>query len=152
MGEVRTPGPVSLTGTTTLLEALARAGSLTEDAGGEVLLLRPGDAPGGGPVAPGQAGVSEVSRIAVQQLRTGTLLAELRLQDNDTVFVPRAETIQVLGNVKAPGSYRYEPGLTAIRAIYLAGGVSGFGTTGRSGSRASPTARKRSSRPPRATP
>jgi polysaccharide biosynthesis/export protein len=130
IGEVRTPGPLTLNGATTLLEALARAGSLTEQAGGEVLLLRP-PTQGGGPTVPGQAGVSELSRVSVQQLRSGNLPANVPLQDGDTIFVPRAELIHVLGNVKTPGAYRFEPGLTAIRAIYLAGGVSEMGSTGR---------------------
>jgi polysaccharide export outer membrane protein len=132
IGEVRTPGPIPLTGSTTLLETLARAGSLTEQAGGEVVLLRP--RPGrsaGGPIAPGQDGVTELGRITVQQLRSGSISVNVPLQDGDTIFVPRAEVIHVLGNVKNPGSYTFTPGLTAIRAVYLAGGVSDLGTTGR---------------------
>jgi polysaccharide export outer membrane protein len=131
IGEVRTPGPQSLTGSTTLLESLARAGSLTEEAGGEIVLLRPPQSQSPGPVVPGQTGVTELTRVTVQQLRSGTLPANVELQSGDTIFVPRAETVHVLGNVKTPGGYRFEPGLTAIRAIYLAGGVSDMGTTGR---------------------
>jgi polysaccharide export outer membrane protein len=131
IGEVRTPGPQSLTGSTTLLESLARAGSMTEEAGGEVVLLRPPQSQSPGPVVPGQTGVTELTRVTVQQLRSGTLPTNVELQSGDTIFVPRAETVHVLGNVKTPGGYRFEPGLTAIRAIYLAGGVSDMGTTGR---------------------
>jgi polysaccharide biosynthesis/export protein len=130
MGEVRTPGSLSFSGSTTLLEALARAGSLTEQAGGEVVLLR--QAPGGpaGPIAPGQTGVNELARISVQQLRSGSIV-NVALQDGDTIFVPRAQSVRVLGNVKSPGSYTFESGLTAIQAVYLAGGVSDMGTTGK---------------------
>jgi polysaccharide biosynthesis/export protein len=131
IGEVRTPGLLPLTGSTTLLEALSRAGSLTEQAGGEVLVLRPVSAQAASPVVPGQAGVTELGRVNVQQLRSGTLPANIELRDGDTIFVPRAAVVHVLGNVKSPGPYRFESGLTAIRAIYLAGGVSELGTTGR---------------------
>ena len=37
----------------------------------------------------------------------------------------------MLGNVKNPGAVTFEPGLTAIQAVYLAGGVTELGTTGR---------------------
>jgi polysaccharide biosynthesis/export protein len=131
IGEVRTPGLLALNGSTTLLEALSRAGSLTEEAGGEVLVLRPTAAPAASPVVPGQAGVTELGRVSVQELRSGTLPANIDLRDGDTVFVPRAELVRVLGNVRSPGAYRFEPGLTALRAVYLAGGVSELGTTGR---------------------
>jgi polysaccharide biosynthesis/export protein len=131
IGEVRTPGLLPLTGSTTLLEALSRAGSLTEQAGGEVLVLRPLLAQAASPVVPGQVGVTELGRVGVQQLRSGTLPANIELRDGDTIFVPRAAVVHVLGNVKSPGAYRFEVGLTAIRAIYLAGGVSELGTTGR---------------------
>jgi polysaccharide export outer membrane protein len=133
MGEVRTPGPIQLSGSTTLLEALARAGSLNEQAGGEVVLLRP--AAGGtalGPATPGQDGVTQVARISVQQLRSGSITANVELVDGDTIFVPRGETIYVLGMVNSPGPYPIEPGITTVlRAISLAGGTSQLGTTGR---------------------
>ena len=41
MGEVRTPGKYILSGSITLLDALAQAGSPTPAAGGEVLILHP---------------------------------------------------------------------------------------------------------------
>jgi polysaccharide export outer membrane protein len=131
MGEVRTPGPIPLTGSMTLLEALARAGSLTEQAGGEIVLLRGSpDRPGNGPITQGQNGSSEAARISVQQLRRG-VVANMELRNGDTIFVPRAETIFVLGLVNNPGTYTLEPGLTVLHAISLAGGTTPLGSTGR---------------------
>ena len=49
MGEVRQPGGLQFTGSMTVIEALARAGSVTEQAGLEALIVRP--AAGGAPVA-----------------------------------------------------------------------------------------------------
>jgi polysaccharide export outer membrane protein len=133
MGEVRVPGPIPLTGATTLLEALAKAGSLTEQAGGEVVLLRPAAGQSaGGPATPGQNRVTQMARIGVQQLRSGSITANMPLVDGDTIFVPRGETIYVLGMVNNPGPYPVEPGVTTVlRAISLAGGTSQLGTTGR---------------------
>ncbi len=131
IGEVHTPGAVPLTGPMTLLEVLARSGSLTEQAGGELVILRAADQPSAGPLVPGQTGTSELGRVSVQQLRRGTVAANVPLHDGDTVFVPRAENIYVLGLVNHPGPYTLETGLTVLRALSLAGGTTPLGSTGR---------------------
>ena len=41
LGEVRQPGPYMLTGDMTVIEALARAGSVTPAAADEILIVRP---------------------------------------------------------------------------------------------------------------
>jgi len=132
IGEVGTPGPVALTGTTTLLEALARAGSMTDRAGGDLLLLRPAR-PGqdAGPLLPGSPGTTEIRRVNIQELQVGAVSDNIELRDGDTVFVPRAETIDVLGQVNSPGRYGMEKDMTVLRAISLAGGVTRLGSTKR---------------------
>ncbi len=132
MGEVRTPGAVALTGTMTLLEALARAGSLSEQAGGDLVILRAaGDQAVAGPLATGQEGTSEVGRVSVSQLRRGATTTNIHLRSGDTVFVPRAESFYVLGLVNKPGTFTLETGLTVLRAISLAGGTTPLGSMGR---------------------
>ncbi len=103
MGEVRAPGPVPLTGGMTLIEALSRAGSTQPTASGEVAMVR---APQGakGPVMPSQeAGGTEVFRASIRDLESGSLSQNIELHDGDTIFVPRAETAYVFGQVKNPG-------------------------------------------------
>ena len=65
MGEVRAPGPVSLTGGMTLIEALSRAGSTQPTASGEVAVVR---APQGakGPVLPDQPSGTETCSTPLQ--------------------------------------------------------------------------------------
>jgi polysaccharide biosynthesis/export protein len=133
MGEVRTPGAVALTGEVTLLEALTRAGGVTENAGGELLLLR-GDRAAGAATAPltaGARGVTELARVSIGDLRSGAFSQNIPLKDGDSIFVPRTEFIYVLGQVNRPGAYPLEPGMTVLRAISLAGGVTRVGSTGR---------------------
>jgi polysaccharide export outer membrane protein len=132
IGEVAKPGAIPLTGGTTLLEALAGAGALTDRAGGDLLLLRP-SAPtrDSGPVLPGAPGVTEVRRVNIQDLQVGAVSDNSRLVNGDTIFVPRAETIDVIGQVNNPGQYAMEKGLSVLRAISMAGGVTRLGSVNR---------------------
>jgi polysaccharide biosynthesis/export protein len=131
MGEVRQPGPVPLTGGMTLIEALARAGSTTATASGEVAIVRTSQGDVRGPVLPDQNGGSEVFRASIKELEGGALSKNLDLRDGDTVFVPRAETIYVFGQVRTPGAYGVQTDMTVLQALSLAGGVTEHGATGR---------------------
>jgi polysaccharide export outer membrane protein len=132
MGEVRTPGPYPLVGDMTLIEALARAGSTTEHAAGEALIVRSTDtARPAGPVLPEQESGTEVLRIDIKALQSGRLSSNAALRDGDTIFVPRAELVYVFGQVNRPGSYTLQRGTTVLQALSLAGGVTDRGTTGR---------------------
>jgi polysaccharide export outer membrane protein len=131
MGEVRAPGPVPLTGGMTLIEALSRAGSTQPTASGEVAVVR---APQGakGPVMPSQeAGGTEVFRASIRDLESGSLSQNIELHDGDTIFVPRAETAYVFGQVKNPGGYALQKDTTILQALSLAGGVTENGAMNR---------------------
>jgi polysaccharide export outer membrane protein len=131
MGEVRSPGPVSLTGGMTLIEALSRAGSTQPTASGEVAVVR---APQGakGPVMPNQqSGGTEVFRASIRDLESGSLSQNIELRDGDTIFVPRAETAYVFGQVKNPGGYALQKDTTILQALSLAGGVTENGAMNR---------------------
>lgn len=131
MGEVRQPGPVPLTGGMTLIEALARAGSTTSTASGEVAIVRTSRGDVRGPVLPDQNSGSDVFRASIKELEGGALSQNLELRDGDTVFVPRAETVYVFGQVRAPGAYGVQANMTVLQALSLAGGVTEHGATGR---------------------
>jgi polysaccharide export outer membrane protein len=132
IGEVRQPGPVALSGGMTLIEALARAGSTLATASGEVAIVRgaAGD-PEGGPLTPGQDAATEVFRASIRELEGGALAQNLDLRDGDTIFVPRAETVYVFGQVKNPGAYGVQKNTTVLQALSLAGGVNENGAMNR---------------------
>lgn len=132
IGEVRTPGPYPLTGQTTVLAAIAQAGSTTPTAGEDVVLLRPKtlDA-SNAPVLPGKDGGSELLRIKLRELQAGLAGQNVTLQHGDTLYVPRAEVIFVTGQVRNAGSFPYQSGLTVLQALALAGGVTDRGSTSR---------------------
>src|SRR5687767_10338579 len=131
MGEVRAPGPVALTGGMTLIEALARAGSTQPTASGEVSVVRA--APGAkGPTATTEpAAGTEVFRASIRELESGSLAQNIELRDGDTIFVPRAETAYVFGQVKNPGGYALQTDTTVLQALSLAGGVTENGAMNR---------------------
>ena len=131
MGEVRAPGPVPLTGGMTLIEALARAGSTLPTSSGEVAVVRGGQSASRAPVAPAQVSGTEVFRASIRDLESGSLSQNIELHDGDTIFVPRAETAYVFGQVKNPGGYALPKDTTVLQALSLAGGVTENGAMNR---------------------
>lgn len=72
-----------------------------------------------------------VTRVNLLELQVGGTDRELVLRSGDTVFVPRAAQVYVLGAVGRPGAFRYEQGMTVLQALTLAGGVTARGSEGR---------------------
>ena len=132
-GEVRTPGTYTLTGDMSLIEALSRAGSTTQFAGNECVIVRAGDGKAtAGPLLPNQAENATSIRVDLKDLQSGGLSKNLPLKDGDTIFVPRAETMYVFGQVKNPGAYAIQnKDTTVLQALSMAGGVTDRGSTGR---------------------
>ena len=131
VGEVRNPGTYPLTGDMNLIEAIARAGSTMPTASGEALIVRSkaGHA-ASGPVMP-NAQNTDVTNVDLKELQSGALSKNVALRDGDTIFVPRAESVYVFGQVKNPGAYPVQRTTTVLQALSLAGGVTERGATGR---------------------
>ena len=128
MGEVRTPGKYTLTGSVTLIEALAQAGSTTSNAGSEVLILHPKTATKGAPTLPREHD-ADVQRVSLRDIQSGKLSQNVQVRDGDTIFVPKADRFFVTGQVRNPGSFVLEPNTTVLQAISMAGGVSERGSS-----------------------
>ena len=131
VGEVRSPGKYPMTGQMSLLEALAAAGSPTPTASSEVLILRPRDAASAAALTPDQVEQTNVQRINLGDLQLGRLAGNVTLMEGDTIYVPKAEKFFVTGQVRNPGAYTYERGLTVLQAISLAGGLTEKGSNRR---------------------
>jgi polysaccharide export outer membrane protein len=132
VGEVRMPGTYPLTGDTTLIEALARAGSTSDNAAGEVLIVRSRAATkADGPLLPKQERTADVTRVDLKELQSGRLSQNAQLRDGDTIYIPRAELVYVFGQVKDPGGFPLKTGTSVLQALSLAGGVTDRGATGR---------------------
>jgi len=132
VGEVRTPGSYVLSGDMNLIEALARAGSTLPTASGQALIVHPAAGGASAPVLPADESPDNVVRVDLRALESGVAAENAALRDGDTVFVPRAESVYVFGQVKNPGAYSLQQkNTTVLQALSLAGGVTDRGSTGR---------------------
>lgn len=114
LGRVENPGIVRFETQPTLLEALARGGTL--------------------PVLDKQAtltrcaifrGRDRILWIDLQKLLAeGELGWNIRLQPNDLIYIPDSDDtlVYVLGEVHRPGAYRLTPAMTVMDALSQAGG------------------------------
>lgn len=131
VGEVRNPGTYPLAGDMSLIEAVARAGSTLPSASGEALIVRAkAGSSSAGPTLP-SADNTEVTTVDLKELQSGALSQNVALRDGDTIFVPRAESVYVFGQVKNPGAYAIQRSTTVLQALSLAGGITERGATGR---------------------
>jgi polysaccharide export outer membrane protein len=121
VGEVRQPGSYALTGGMSVIETLARAGSTTTLAAGEAVIVRGGQVTR--PAAAGDEDAAQVIRVSLKDLESGNMRMNIQLKDGDTVFVPRAESLFVFGEVKNPGVLTMQPELTVRQALAIAGGA-----------------------------
>ncbi len=119
-GEVRVQGKVTLPGTSmSLLEALALAGSATQNASNEVLIMHP--------PKPGEKNPEPIS-VNRKDLELGKVGRDITLQDGDIVNIPVAKRFYISGFVKNPGSFVLDTGMTVGQAIILAGGLADRGS------------------------
>jgi polysaccharide biosynthesis/export protein len=128
VGEVRSPGKYALSGEMTLIEALAQAGSTTQAAGTEVMILHSADPARPEHAEPTATPDDRTTRVNLTDLQSGKILNNVMLREGDTVFVPKAERFFVTGHVRTPGAYTFERGMTVLQAISLAGGLSEKGS------------------------
>ena len=114
VGRVNRPGQYEFRGSLTFLELLSRAGGLAADAGSQALVKRKSSAGGvkaGDPVIDLKALIQE-----------GDIFRDVEIMDEDIITVPLASQFFISGEVQRPGQFRFEEGMTIMRAVSLAGG------------------------------
>lgn len=119
VGAVRQPVTFQAMGVVTLIDALTRAGGLTEDAAGEILLSR----------ADAQGNRTLAQRIPYRQLIDAAEPSlNVRLTGGEEIRIPAANKIFVIGNVKKPGAYSITDNgaLTVLKAVALCEGLTQF--------------------------
>lgn len=110
LGAVRTPGILPLVRPTRLTTLIAQAGG--QNTGSSIVVLR-------------RPGMAE-QRLVISQI-AGTD-ADPIVQAGDVVIVPAEVRFFVYGQVRAPGAFTLEPGMTLRQALASAGGQNDAGT------------------------
>ena len=126
MGSVKNPGVFDVTGSKTVLDMLAMAGGLREDAGQLLFLLRP-------PKLEEETSKREKRDEELKPeafvidleglLGEGNLGLNLSLLHGDVINVPVAGKVFVGGQVKSPGGFMRGKKMTLSQAIISAGGL-----------------------------
>jgi polysaccharide export outer membrane protein len=139
-GAIGSPGLYEMKSKATLLELIAKAGGASAQHGNIIYILRP-------------SAEQSPSKKENKNLRSdngplkidlnklvdkGDLSQNIELQSGDVVYIPLQSSqnlseskIYVEGEVKSPGIYTYQEGLTAFNACLMAGGFSKFAAPNR---------------------
>lgn len=122
MGAVKRPVTFQAAGAVTLLDALARAEGLSQDAGPEILVTHTQPGPDGKPVA-------LIQRVAVKALiDAADPEVNFRLTGGEEIRVPEAGKVFVVGNVKRPGAFIVQDSseTTVLKVLALSEGLLPF--------------------------
>lgn len=117
LGSVKSPGVYPLKGKERVLDAISRAGGIDQQAGREAMIVRTNN-----------PDTNEARKIVIrldlnELLKLGNQVSNLLLDDQDLLFIPKALSFNIIGQVKNPGSYPYiEKEITLVQAISMAGG------------------------------
>ena len=140
-GAVKMPGLYETRSEFTLLELIAKAEGVVPERGNVAYIMREAaDQAAAGKNAEELAATS-VDPIKVDLKRLldqGDMTVNLQLQPGDLVYIPLQKSLDVAqskiyveGEVKTPGLYDFQPGMTAMNACILAGGFERFAAPNR---------------------
>jgi len=139
-GAVKSPGLYEMASQTTLMELIAKAGGVTAGRGNIAYVLRAAAKQ----IANGKDAETSLPhkkpiKVSLKGLLDdGDMRHNLSLNSGDVVYIPLSKAlnlaeskIYVDGEVKKPGAYDYQPGLTALNACIMAGGFAKFAAPNR---------------------
>lgn len=151
LGAVRNPGVYPLLGKESILEIISKAGGITAEqegmAGNDIIVMRKNisadDEISQKSLLTNASAVSktdtpidtevEYIRLDLQKLlRKGDVALNINLHDQDTLYIPMAESVFVFGQVAKPGAIKLlEKDITVIEAISMAEGFTNIASPGR---------------------
>lgn len=151
VGAVRHPMVYQAVRPTTLLQLLAEAGGIGDDAGGDVIITRPSNPPSqtGDPKAPATnadppsdppgadppaadppAPAPQIITVHLQELLDSGISKDIPVRGGDVVRVPTAGIVYVIGaGIAQPGGYVLQghgENVTILRVVALAHGLTSF--------------------------
>jgi polysaccharide export outer membrane protein len=114
LGQVNKPGLYALNGYTTFLQLLSNAGDLTKEAGDKAIIKRK--------AGPGAKEEQIITLNLKRLVEMGDTSQNVQIIAGDSIYVMKAGIFYVTGEVKKADAYRFEEGMTVIKAITMAGG------------------------------
>lgn len=152
LGAVHNPGIYPLLGKESILEVISKAGGIITAeregmAGNDIIVMRKNISPNNeisqkslltnaSAVLKTNTPIGtevEYIRLDLQKLlRKGDISLNINLQDQDTLYIPMAESVFVFGQVAKPGAIKLlEKDITVIEAISMTGGFTSIASPGR---------------------
>jgi polysaccharide export outer membrane protein len=116
MGKVKVPGEYSLESESRVVDLIARAGGLSDDAADVIFVVKK------------EAGKSVKYQIDLLQFYAGDMSQNMKVSSGDFILVPKMDTFYIHGEVRKPGEYRLKREMTVMQAVSVAGGVSARGS------------------------
>jgi polysaccharide export outer membrane protein len=119
LGPFNRPGLIELSGPTTLLELISKAGGLSKDAGKTITVTREN---------------GNIITIDVKKLiEDGDAASNIPIFGSETVAVEEGEppVCYITGQVKRPGSYPWTENITVLKVVSLASGFTGMAAESR---------------------
>lgn len=114
LGQINIPGLIEMSGPTTFLELISKAGGFSSEFGETATVKRKNN------------GSDEVIFINLASLvEGGDLSQNISILDGDTIYVSKAGMCYVTGEVKSPDAYKCGNNITVLKIITLAGGFTG---------------------------
>jgi len=115
LGQVNKPGQYELRGPVTFLEFVSKAGGLTKDVGSTAVIKRD---------IPSEDGRDRIVIDLDRLIKKGDTSLNIQIQDRDNIYISKADSFYVTGEVAKPNAYQLESDMTVIKAIARAEGFS----------------------------
>ncbi|MDR3734520.1 MAG: polysaccharide biosynthesis/export family protein [Acidobacteriaceae bacterium] len=122
VGAVRAQTTFQANGSVTLLEAITRAGGLSENAGADILVSRPS-------LNADNVSATLTERVSVHALLDASNPASnMKLEGGETIRVTNGGQLYIVGNVKHPGAFPLtsDTESSVLKAMALSGGLESF--------------------------
>lgn len=116
MGQVHSPGEYPLKGKSRVIDLIAQAGGLKEDAADVITVVK------------NEGGKSVKHEIDLLRFYAGDMDQNVEVSKGDFILVPRMKKFFIQGEVNQPGMYRLERDMTVMQALSVGGGVNGRGS------------------------
>ena len=117
VGEVNKPGNYAINKASSVTELLAMAGGITAKGSSVIAVIRK-DSKGG----------TVRQEIDTRKLFAGSDAANVRITQDDVIYVPAMPVFYIYGEVRQPGSYPLAPDMTVRQALSVGGGLTVRGT------------------------